>query len=275
MYVFQFPTASVEWERIAKEYEEMWNFPNCGGAIDGKHIKIFKPADEGSYYFNYKGYHSVVLLAIVDANLNFIMADVGCNGRVSDGGVIEETTFYRKLKCGELNLPNKENTVSNMNYVFIADEAFALQTHLLKPFPRKDLTYDRRIFNYRLSRARRCVENAFGVLASRFRIFHTTINLHPSKVDDIVMACVVLHNFLRKNNRAQYSPSSMLDREDFENARVIEGDWRNNQPQGTFHGLGRSRKLGPATEALDSRDMYVKYFNGPGKVSFQDKMVTK
>ena len=106
-----------------------------------------KPAKEGSYYFNYKGYHSVVLLELVDANLTFIMADVGCNGRVSDAGVLHETTFYRKLKNGALALPKNDDTVGNMNFVFVADEAFALKENILKLFPRKDLTKEKQIFN--------------------------------------------------------------------------------------------------------------------------------
>ena len=150
-------------------------------------MAIVKPAKEGSYYFNYKGYHSVVLLGLVDANLTFIMADVGCNGRVSDADVLQETTFYRKLKNGALALPKNDDTVGNMNFVFIADEAFALTENILKPFYRKDLTQEKQIFNYRLSHARQHVENAFGVLAARFRIFHTVIHMQPSKVDDIVM----------------------------------------------------------------------------------------
>jgi hypothetical protein len=243
--------------------------------LDGKHVAIVKPADEGSYYFNYKGYHSVVLMGLVEANLEFIMADVGCNGRVSDGGVIEETVFYRKLKNGELALPKNDDTVENMNFVLIADEAFALRENTLKPFPRKDLTYEKQIFNYRLSRARRCVENSFGVLAARFRIFHTTINLQPSKVDDIVMACVVLHNFLRRRHRTQYTPGSMLDRENVEDANVVEGDWRNEQPQGRFDMLRNVRQEKSATEASANRDNYVEYFNGTGKVPFQDRMVSK
>ncbi|KDR20167.1 Putative nuclease HARBI1, partial [Zootermopsis nevadensis] len=100
----KFPTSSQEWQKIATDFESMWNFPNCGGCLDGKHVAIVKPADEWSYYFNNKGYHSVVLLGFVDANLEFIMADIGCNGRVSDGGVIEEKMFHRKLKNGELAL---------------------------------------------------------------------------------------------------------------------------------------------------------------------------
>ena len=90
--------------------------------------------------------------------------------------------------------------MGNTNFVFVADDAFALTENIWKPFSRKDLTQEKQIFNYTLSRARRCVENAFGVLAARFRIFHTTIHMQPSKVGDIVMACVVLHNFLRMNH---------------------------------------------------------------------------
>jgi len=150
-------------------------------------VAIVKPAKEGSYYFNYKGYHSVVLLGLVDANQTFIVADVGCNERVSDAGVLQETTFYRKLKNGALALPKNDDTVGNTNFVFVADDAFALTENILKPFYRKDLTQEKQIFNYRLSHARQHVENAFGVLAARFRIFHTVIHMQPSKVDDIVM----------------------------------------------------------------------------------------
>jgi hypothetical protein len=72
---------------------------------------------------------------LVDANLAFIMADVGCNGRVSGAGVLQETAFYRKLKNGALALPKHDDTVGNMNFVFVADEAFALTENILKPFP--------------------------------------------------------------------------------------------------------------------------------------------
>jgi hypothetical protein len=156
-----------------------------------------------------------------------------------------------------------------MNFVFVADEAFALTENILKPFPRKDLTQEKQIFNYRLTRAQRCVENAFGVLAARFRIFHTTIHMQPSKVDDIVMACAVLHNFLGRNHGTQCTQGSMLDREDLEDASVVEGKWRNEQPQGRFDMLRRVRQMTPATEASVHRDKYVEYFNGPGKVPFQ------
>jgi hypothetical protein len=88
-------------------------------------LESIKPAKEGSYYLNYKGYHSVVLLGLVDANLTFIMADVGCNGRVSDAGVLQETTCYRKLKNGAPALSKHDDTVGKYEF------SFSLQMRLL------------------------------------------------------------------------------------------------------------------------------------------------
>jgi len=74
-------------------------------AVDGKHVRITPPAGSGSYYWNYKGYNSLVLTGIANANYELIMVHFGINGRVSDGGVIEHTEFYQKLKYNELNIP--------------------------------------------------------------------------------------------------------------------------------------------------------------------------
>lgn len=133
----------------------------------------------------------------------------GTNGRVSDGGVIGCTDFYEKLLHGQLNLPPPSD--NGMPYVFIGDEAFALQEDFLKPYSFKTLNDERRIFNYRLSRARRVVENAFGILVSRFRVLKSQINMQPQKIDDVVLACCALHNFLRRNNSATYTPVGSTD----------------------------------------------------------------
>lgn len=79
----------------------------------------------------------------------------------------------------------------------MGDEAFPLMDNLMKPFSRKNLNEEQAIFKYRLSRALRMVENAFGILASRFRILLREINLSPEKATLIVQACTHLHNFLR------------------------------------------------------------------------------
>lgn len=153
---FQVPTSEEGWKAEAKLFEEMWNFPHCCGAIDGKHIAITKPPNSGSYYFNYKGYFSIVLMAVVNARYEFQMVDVGVNGRASDGGVFKQTKFYEKLKSGTLNIPNVEplpNSTEKMPFIFVADDAFPLTEHIMKPYSHHTMEKEEIIYNYRLSRA--------------------------------------------------------------------------------------------------------------------------
>lgn len=158
----------------------LWNVPNCIGAMDGKHIEFKAPLSQGSLYHNYKGTNSIVLLALVNAHYQFIYVNVGVNGRVSDGGVFRESDLakYTNDPRNPLNVP-KEKPLPNMNqsvpFVILADAAFPLQNHILKPYPSRNLSHDEQIFNYRLSRGRRVVENAFGILSNRFRVLLTQI----------------------------------------------------------------------------------------------------
>lgn len=94
--MLQFPKTEEEWRIIAREFEQKWNFPHCLGAIDGKHVEIVPPSNSGSFYYNYKHRHSMVLLAIVNAKYRLLLVDFGTNGRVSDGGVLLNTKFYEK-----------------------------------------------------------------------------------------------------------------------------------------------------------------------------------
>jgi len=82
-------------------------------------------------------------------------------------------------------------------FLFSGDNAFALKENLMHPYPGQHNHPSKVIFNYRLSRARRTIENAFGVLASRFRIFRKPIIANSSTVESVVKASVALHNFLR------------------------------------------------------------------------------
>jgi hypothetical protein len=135
-------------------------------------------------------------MAIVKSNYEFLYIDVGKQGRISDGGVLEMTLFYRKLKNGTLNLSDHKENDEELHFVFIGDEAFALHKHLLKPCSQRDLTYERRIFNCRIARTLNIVQNAFGLIASVFRVLHTSINVQPHKINCTVLAICVLRNFL-------------------------------------------------------------------------------
>ena len=94
------PTTAEEWHWIADAFESSWQFPNCLGAIYGKHINIKKPAHSGTDYYNYKGFCSIVLLGVVDADYKFIRTEVGINGRISDGGVWARSDFKEAIEDG-------------------------------------------------------------------------------------------------------------------------------------------------------------------------------
>lgn len=238
--------------------------------MDGKHIQIRKPEGTCSRYFNYKGSHSIVLFAIVNADYEFICADVGTNGRVSDGGVIRNTEFYRLLQNSELCIPDSNvlpNSTKRASYVFVGDEAFQLQTHLMKPFSQSVLNKERRIFNYRLSRARRIVENVFGIMASRFRVISNVINLQPKQVQTIVLACCYLHNFLRRLKK-NYLPHNAADHENILTGGVVPGNWRENNS--TLTPLKMS-SFTSSVNANEIRNIFTEYFNNEGKVYWQDK----
>ena len=116
------------------------------------------------------------------------------------------------------------------SYVLLGDDAFALKRYMMKPYPQQNLTLDKRIYNYRHSRARRISENLFGILANRWRVYHTKILLHPDRMNSLILTTLALHNMLRKSpgSRNLYSPSTLADSLD-ENGIVIEGEWRSQE----------------------------------------------
>uniref|UniRef100_A0A1X7VAV4 DDE Tnp4 domain-containing protein n=1 Tax=Amphimedon queenslandica TaxID=400682 RepID=A0A1X7VAV4_AMPQE len=202
MYVTA-PTSKEDWLKISKEFEQLWNFPHCIGAIDGKHVVIQAPPNAGSEYYNYKGTHSIVLLAV-------------CDARYSDGGIFSNCSFGQALEANSLFLPDPSplpNDTSRhpLPYVIVGDEAFPLKSYLLRPFPGRYLPEDQAIFNYRLSRARRIIENTFGILAARWRIFRNPINAHPNRAEVFTKVAIALHNFLQTSESSTYCPTGFVD----------------------------------------------------------------
>lgn len=198
------------------------------------------------------------------------MVHFGTNGRVSDGGVIENTTFYDKLKNHRLLIPSPckpKNSEQLLPFVFVGDEAFALREDFLKPFSQQQLNRHRRIFNYRLSRCRRIVENVFGILASTFRIFHTAMNMKLETIDTVVMACCVLHNFLRRNNGNNYILPTYLDKENMDTEEI---DMGLRADQDIFLNLQPGRNRHPTANAAQVRERYMEYFCNDGMVPWQD-----
>ena len=121
-------------------------------------------------------------MAVVDAQYNFVVVDIGAYGRQSDGNVFGNSLFGKKLKNLQLPLPAEEPLTATsepqLPYVFVGDEAFPLLPNVMRPYPGSHLPYEKKVFNYRLSLARRLVENAFGILASKYRFLHRPLWCH-------------------------------------------------------------------------------------------------
>ena len=137
------PSTAAEWKRISQGFEQTWNFPHCIGAINGKHVVMQAPACSGSTFFNYKGTHSIVLMAVCNAHYCFTLVDIGDAGRHSDGGVFGNSVFGQAMEAGTLSLPAEERVngiTSHIPYFFVGDAAFPLKKWMLRPYPGRFLT---------------------------------------------------------------------------------------------------------------------------------------
>ncbi|CAH2002762.1 unnamed protein product [Acanthoscelides obtectus] len=130
------PKTPTAWKQVSKIFEIRWNLPHCVGALDGKHVVLQAPVKSGTEFFNYKSNFSIVLFALVDGDYNFMFADVGCQGRISDGGVFKASKLYQQLTENRLGLPTPELEGCSMQipYFFAGDSAFALSENLMKPY---------------------------------------------------------------------------------------------------------------------------------------------
>lgn len=163
------PAAKVNLTEKAKEFWNAWHFPNVIGAIDGKHVRVMCSDKSGSLFFNYKHYFSIVLLAIVDANYQFLFVDIGSYGKEGDAGIFKKSQIGKDILENKFKfsapalLPYSKNII--LPHVILGDEAFQLHTNIMKPYSRRQALEDyNSIFNYRLCRARIVTENAFGIL---------------------------------------------------------------------------------------------------------------
>lgn len=235
---------------------------------------MIAPPNAGSVFYNYKGSHSIVLLGIADAEYKLRYIDVGRNGRFSDGGVFNRCTFGQAMDTNQLclpppkALPNRELPVP---HVLVADDAFAMRPNILKPYSQRGLIMVQRVFNYRLSRARRIIENVFGIMSARFRVLRTPIHLDADKTKKVTLACCVLHNYLMSTNKTKYAPQNSFDKFDA-NGELIPGEWRRTEVHNTMLPLERP----PDRSSLSAKDVqkeFAAYFVDEGEVDWQYSII--
>ncbi|XP_071534104.1 uncharacterized protein [Panulirus ornatus] len=209
-----------------------------------------------SMYHNYKKFFSTVLLAMCDTNYSFTYVDIGAYGKSSDPAVFHNSMLYKKLMENTMNLPDAKPIFSNnttcLPHVIVGDEAFGIMKHIMRPYSGKHLTYKKKIFNYRLSRARQYIECTFGILANKWRIFHRPLNVEMLFAENIIKAYCILHNYVRERDGYKFEDTLF----EAPMADLTEG----NATRGSV-------------SANQARDMYADYFVTEGRCAWQDKMI--
>ena len=209
----------------------------------------------------------MLLFALVDANY-FIYVNVGASGRAGDAGVYHESTLKKAVMENTINLPPpaciQGLSSSRINYHIVGDDAFPLSLTMMKPYPHRNLEKEKRILNYRLSRARRVVENAFGILANRWRVLLTTIKLDPDRVTDVILAACCLHNYLVEKNKHSYTSAADIENGD-------HTTWRSNTCLTRLNQFSTDRN--PPRNAKNQRKLLTTYFNNHRSVPWQDFMI--
>ena len=112
------------------------------------------------------------------------MLDIGAFGRDNDAGVLTESQFENCFENNVCHFPEPKKVGDFViPYLIVGDDIFPLKTWLMKPMAGKNLSQEWKVYNHRLSRCRHTIENAFGILSARWRIFRRPIRASPVTVD--------------------------------------------------------------------------------------------
>ncbi|XP_021376400.1 protein ALP1-like [Mizuhopecten yessoensis] len=241
------PSTPEEWKEVADKFYQRWNF--------------------------LQGFFSIVLLALVDSDYKFVWADLGGLGSASDAQIYNSSELKHGAEEDLLGFPQPTplpQDTTDAPYFYIGDDAFALRSYMMKPYSLRGVSQEERIYNYRLSRARRVVENAFGILANRFQVILGTMPHKPETVKLRVNTCLVLHNLMRV--RYPSLKNQQLDQQASPEEDFVPGAWRddfNLEDTQVVAGTNTATK-----EAKKQRNLIKHWVNSSaGAVDWQDRMV--
>ena len=190
--VMQCPTLPEDWLLVESIFHQRWNFPHALGSLDGRHILIRCPQGGGNLFRNCKGFHSIVLLALVDGDSKFLWVEMGAAGSTSDDQIFKYTNLRHKIEDDSIGFPESESLRiggPKVNFFILRDDTFPLKLWLMGPYSSRSMDLKDMVFNYRIRRGRDVVENAFRMLMSRFRIFQRPLQKGGQE------GCHGLHSF--------------------------------------------------------------------------------
>lgn len=254
----QTPSSEEAWRETAHSFGRSWAFPWCLGALDGRSLKITCYPKVDSTNSKMKNDHPINLITLVNADYKFIFADVALCGHLYREGQWEKTRFGTCVEKNSLNIPPPVSFIGTQKFipfVFVASDPFPLRPYIMKPYPivGEYLEDARRLFNYRISRAYRVSENAYGILLNRFQIYKHPLRMTLDKGRDVVIATICLHNFLMSSSsRFSYSPPEMMDVEDATSGVIYPGQWR--EQGSTVRGMTPLLQ-GPSTNSIYAEEI--------------------
>lgn len=227
----RFPQNAQEIRQRMDEFSDRAGFPQTVGCVDGCHIPIKAPQSNPEDYVNRKGFHSIILQALVDANYLFLDICVGWPGKVHDARLFRNSSLYTALSSGAF-MPDSSviRMIDDVRVppLILGDSAYPLQDWLMKPYvDRGNLSREETHYNNLLSVTRVVVENAFGRLKGRFNSLGKRLDLNANNCATVTAACCVLHNFCEIMNE-EFDEEWLLTIE-INNGICLGGDVNQNQ----------------------------------------------
>lgn len=180
----EFPTNPNALNKLKVEFHAIAGFPNVVGAIDGTHVRLQAPSSDEHLYVNRKGYHSINVQAICDANLKITNCVARWAGSTHDSRILLQSHIGQAFEQGLID------------GILLGDSGYPLKPWLLTPYLNPRNRSEER-YNHAHCKTRNTVERNFGVLKRRFHCLHGELRMSPARVCKIIGACVVLHNMAR------------------------------------------------------------------------------
>lgn len=180
----EFPNNTAALNKMKADFHSIAGFPNVVGCIDGTHVRLQGPSADEHLYVNRKGYHSINVQAICDANLKITNCVARWAGSTHDSRILQHSQIGEAFDQGLID------------GILLGDSGYPLKPWLLTPFLNPNNRAQQR-YNNAHCKTRNTVERTFGVLKRRFHCLHGELRMSPSRVCKIICACVPLHNLAR------------------------------------------------------------------------------
>ena len=195
----------------------------------------------------------------------FTLFDFGSYGSNNDCGGLSNSLMDEKLETNTFNIPEDEPLdgckFTPLPYFLLRGNIFPFRKWLIKPYPGRNLNEEQKIYNYRLSRGRRAIENAFEILAARWRIFHRPIQATAVEhVELHVLAALALYNYLHLTSNVMCTPSDFADSESGDRS-ILLGEWRNRDTAQGFNNIRPICGNRNCFEVVQIRDEIKEYLN--------------